>query len=334
MSSQIKKIGKNILITLSIPVVTYVVIKLLCVLFGDPSFAMGTDLETICYTAIYTSMISLAMSYHIFSGRFDFAIGATISLSAILAGNIAKDFGMGPWGLLAVIILTGMVLGLIAGLTYVTLGLPPMVTSLGVAMIYESIGLMYNSSKGVRLIGKTKLLIFSQQKYLWILLFAVAAVSIFLFEYTRFGYNQKALATGQKIAVDIGIREKRNAVGCYVAAGALLGIAGVIYLSKYGTVSPEAGLSSSSYFMGAFLPLFIGGAIGKFSNSTIGVIVGAFTSAMISSGFVKLGFGSSMQTVMNGLCVMVFLIYTSNSYKFVIKRMHKAKLERALADAK
>lgn len=329
MNMKLKEIGKNLAITLSIPAVTYIVLKGLCLLFGDPSFATGTDLETICYTAIYTTMISLAMSYNVFSGRFDFSVGATISLAAILAGNIAKDYKMGSAGLLITIILTGMLLGLVSGLVYVILGLPPMVTSLGVAMIYEAVGLMYNKSKGARLIGKAQLLVFAQQKYLWVILLLVVLVSIFIFEYTRFGYNREALAAGQKISVDIGIREKRNAVGCYVAAGALLGIAGVIYLSKYGTVSPEAGLSSSTYFMGAFLPLFIGGTLGRYSNTTIGIVVGAFTSAMISSGFVKLGLGTSMQTVMNGLCVMAFLIYTTNSYKIVIRKMHKEKLAKA-----
>lgn len=333
MSSKIKNIGMRIVMTLAIPVVVYIFLKIVCTLFGDPSFGVGSDLQTITYTAIYTTMIALAMSYNMFSGRFDFAVGATISLSAILGGNIAKDNGFGALGLLLITILIAMILGLISGLVYVTLSLPPMITSMGLAMIYEAVGLMYNKSKGIRMTGSSSL-IFARQQWLWILLIAVVIISTFIFEYTRFGYNRSAIASGQKIAVDIGIREKRNAVGCWVAAGALLGVAAVIYLSKYGYISPEAGLSSSSYFMGAFLPLFIGGAIARYSNSTIGIVIGAFTSAMISSGFVKLGFNSSMQTVMNGACVMLLLVYTSNSYKLSLRKLYKAKLERAAAAKK
>ena len=62
-------------------------------------------------------------------------------------------------------------------------------------------------------------------------------------------------------------------------------------------------------------------------------MMGALAQACITSGFAKLGFSSSLQTVLNGVIVMVFLIYTSNSYKIVLNKMYKAKKERALADA-
>jgi ribose transport system permease protein len=330
MDNKVMKLGKNLALSLIIPVTVYIVLKILCVAFGDSEFAEGSDLSTIIYTAIYTSMIALGMSFNLFSGRFDFSAGATIVLSTILGGNIAKSFEMNSIGLFVTIVGIGMILGLISGLVYVIMKLPPMITSLGLAMIFESITLIYNKSQGVRLIGKIKVLIFASQPYLWLLLLAVMMVCIYLFRFTKFGYDHQALASGQKIAIDIGIKEKRNAIGCYILAGALFGIAGCIYLSKYGTVSPEAGLSSSSYFMGAFLPLFIGGFVGKYSNTIIGIVIGAFTSAMLSSGLVALGLGTSMQTVINGLCVMGFLIFTSNSYKFELRKIHKAKLEEAI----
>ena len=152
---------------------------------------------------------------------------------------------------------------------------------------------------------------------------------VILWDRTRFGYNRAALATGQKIATDVGVNEKRNALICYIVAGALLGLAGVVYISKYGSVTPETGLSSSTYFMTAFLPIFIGGAIAKYSSHPVAVFIGAITQAFIVSGLSKIGASSSMQTVINGLIVMAFLIYTSNSYKLVEARMFKEKLEKA-----
>jgi len=330
MDNKFSKLGKNVVFSLVIPVTVFVIFKILCVAFGDAEYATGSDLKTIIYTATYTSMIALAMSFNLFSGRFDFSVGATLALSTILGGNIAKTYEMGALGFFVTTVGIGMVLGLISGLVYVTMKLPPMITSLGLAMIYESITLMYNNSKGVSMIGKIKVLILAGQPYLWIILIVVMAIAIYIFRFTKFGYNLQALTTGQKIAIDIGINENRNAVGCYVLAGALLGIAGCIYISKYGTVSPEAGLSSSSYFMGAFLPLFIGGFIGKYSNTIVGIVIGAFTSALLSSGLVGLGLGVSVQTVINGLFVMGFLIFTSNSYKIDLYKMYKAKLAEAV----
>jgi ribose transport system permease protein len=252
-------------------------------------------------------------------------------LAIIVGGNIAKEHSMGAWGMLAITVLIAAIIGLVSGLVYVLLGLPPMVVSLGLAMIYEALGFMYNRAKGVKLMGKSDMLIFSKLPWAGVIIVIVLAVLVIVWDYTKFGYNRKALASGQKIATDVGINEKKNAVICYVISGILLGIAGCVYISKYGTVSPETGLSSSSYFMTAFLPMFIGGAISKYSSHPIAVFIGAVTQAFITSGLSWMGCSSSIMTVLNGVIVMAFLIYTSNSYLLVEQKMFHEKLEKAKA---
>lgn len=209
MNNSILRFVKNMAFTLMIPVTVYVILKILCIMFGDSGFATGSDISTIIYTAIYTSMISLAMSFNIFSGRFDFSAGATIVLSTILGGNIAKNYNMNASGLFITVVITGMILGTISGLVYISMKLPPMITSLGLAMIYEAITLIFNESKGISMIGKFKVLVFAGQPQLWIILITVMVVCIFIFKYSKFGYDYHALSNGQKIALDIGINEKK-----------------------------------------------------------------------------------------------------------------------------
>ena len=220
--------------------------------------------------------------------------------------------------------------GLVSGLVYVTLRLPPMVVSLGLAMIYEALAFMFNSAKGVKLIG-SPMLVFSRTANSLILTAVVLAILVIVYDYTRIGYNRRALQGGQKIAVDVGIREKRNAVYCYVIAGAMMGLAGCVYLSRNGVVAPETGLGSASYFMSAFLPMFIGGIFGKYSSYPIAIFMGAVVQAIITAGLQKMGVSSSLQTVLNGAIVCAFLIYSSNSYKLVEAQMFKEKLARAKA---
>ena len=328
---KIKKIGKNIVMSLMIPVIVYLFFMILCNATGHQGFGVGADLQTILYTSVYSGLIALAMSMNLTSGRFDFSVGATIVLAIILGGNIAKEHHMGALGLLLITLLIGAIIGLVSGLVYVLLGLPPMVVSLGLAMVYEAIGFIFNKAKGVKLIGKTDMLVYSKLPWALVLIVVVLVVLVILWDYTKFGYNRKALATGQKIATDVGINEKKNAVICYVIAGALLGLAGCVFISKYGTVSPETGLSSSSYFMTAFLPMFIGGAIAKYSSHPIAVFIGAITQAFITSGLSWMGCSSSIMTVLNGVIVMVFLIYTSNSHLLVEQKLFHEKLEKAKA---
>lgn len=326
-----KKLSKNIVMSLMIPVIVYLFFFILCNATGHAGFGVGTDLQTILYTSIYSGLIALAMSMNLTSGRFDFSIGASMVLAIILGGNIAKEHSMGAWGMLLLTILIGALIGLVSGLVYVLLGLPPMVVSLGLAMIYEAIGFIFNKAKGVKLMGKSDMLIFSKMPWAGVIIAVVLAVLVILWDYTKFGYNRKALASGQKIATDVGINEKKNAVICYIISGILLGVAGCVYISKFGTVTPETGLSSSSYLMTAFLPLFIGGAIAKYSSHPIAVFIGAITQAFITSGLSWLGCSSSLMTVLNGVIVMAFLIYTSNSYLLIEQKMFHEKLEKAKA---
>ncbi|HHV11076.1 MAG TPA: hypothetical protein GXX75_12430 [Clostridiales bacterium] len=331
MSRKITKISKNIIFSLAIPAVTYVFFRVLCEATGHPGFGVGSDLQTIIYTSVYSGLIALAMFLNLTSGRLDFSIGSTLVLATILGGNIAKELRCSGIVFLLITLAIGALIGLVSGLVYVILGLPPMVVSLGLAMIYEAIGFIFNKAKGVKLIGKSDLLIYARAPENIILIIIVLAILVFLMEYTRFGYNRNALVSGQKIAVDVGINEKKNAVLCYVLAGAMLGIAGCVYLSKYGMMTPETGLSSSSYFMSAFLPIFIAGAIGRYSSAPIAVFIGAVTQAFLTSGFARMGMSNSAQAIVNNIIVLAFLIYSSNSYIFLEQRMFKEKLEAAKA---
>ena len=110
-----------------------------------------------------------------------------------------------------------------------------------------------------------------------------------------------------------------------------MGLAGCVYLSKNGVIAPETGLGSSSYFMSAFLPMFIGGIFGKYSSYPVAIFMGAVVQAIITSGLQKLGVSNSVQTVLNGAIVCGFLIYSSNSYKLVEAQMFKEKLAKAAA---
>jgi len=96
-------------------------------------------------------------------------------------------------------------------------------------------------------------------------------------------------------------------------------------------VAPKAGLGSSSYMMSAFLPMFVGNALAKYSDRNIGVIIGAFCQACLTSGLIRLGCSSSMKTVMDGVVVLLFLIYSSNIYKVGLHQMWKAKKQQAMA---
>ena len=329
MKSQLSKIAKNLLFTLWMPLVVYLFFIFLTAANGKTGFGVGSDLMIILRNTIYSGLIALALSYNLTSGRFDFSIGSILILSTIIGANIALAYDFGPVGLLLASMLVGAILGTISGLVYILLRLPPIVVSVGVAMIYEAIGFLLNDGKGIRILAAVDLLIFARQPYISILAIIIVFILVILLNFTKFGFDSNSLRSGQEIAVNIGVNEKMNTLICYLIAGALMAAAGVISLSILGSMSPKLGLSSASYMMNAFLPMFIGGALAKYSDRNIGIIVGAFVQSCIISGFAILGLSTSLQAVLNAVIVLLFLVYTSNSYKIAEFQMMKDKRLKA-----
>lgn len=329
MKNRLWKIGRNLLFSLWMPIAVYIFFAILTTANGKTGFGVSSDLMVILRNTVFSGLIALALSYNLTSGRFDFSIGSILILSTIIGANITLAWELGPASLLIVTMIVGAVLGTISGLVYIILRLPPIVVSVGVAMIYEAIGFLLNKGQGIRIINRPDLLIFAKQPSITILAIVVLFILVILLNFTKFGYDSNSLRQGQAIAVNIGINEKLNTVICYLIAGALMAAAGIISLSILGSMSPKLGLGSASYMMNAFLPMFIGGALGKYSDRNIGVIIGAFVQSCIISGFAILGLSTSLQSVLNAVIVLLFLVYTSNSYKIVEFQMMKEKRLKA-----
>lgn len=326
-----RKFLKKLVMMLIIPAVTYTIFFILCTVRGVKGFGVGSDFTVMLRNTIYTGFIALAVSYNLTSGRFDFAVGSTLILSTIMGGLITTNLGLGPVTMLGFSLLFGAVIGAVSGIAYVVLKIPPMVVSLGMAMIYEAIGFLLTGGSGVKLIGRSDLLIWANGPHIYILCAGIVAILFILLGYTKFGYDTRSLCTGQEIAVNLGINEKRNTVICYIVAGVCLAAAGVINMCVLGTVTPELGLGSASYIQNAFLPMFIGNLLAKYCDRNTGVIAGALTQAIIFAGIGKLGVPSAWQSVITGSICLLFFAYSCNSYKLVEMQMFKEKKERALA---
>ncbi|WP_310604850.1 ABC transporter permease [Anaerosporobacter sp.] len=329
---KIKNIAINVAKLAAIPVVVYLIFWVLCRSQGVTTFGVGVDLRVILRNTVYTGFIALAVSYNLTSGRFDFSIGSTLILSTILGSMITLHFNLGPVALLLFSLLFGALIGMFSGLVYTALGLPPMVVTLGLAMIYEAVGFKITGGSGVKLIGKSKLLIWSQQPYVYILCVVIVAILYILLNRTQFGFDTQSLKGGQEIAVNVGIKEKKNAIICFAIGGFCMAVAGVVNLSVLGTITPEISLGSASYIQNAFMPMFIGNILAKYFDRNTGVIIGALTQSIIFAGIGKLGVPSAWQSVITGIIVLVFFAYSFNAYRITEFQTFKEKRKIALEE--
>ncbi len=304
--------GKRLAGTLAIPVIACIVTNVICLAKGVPMFETGLNWLTFVRAIANVSLVTYALSINLNSGRFDFSVGSIALLASVLSASISVKYGLHPAVMLVLSLLFGLILGFISGLIYITVKLPPMIVSLGVALLYEGIAYTLTGGHGVSFVNNKELLGFaSVPNYLLIIVIALVCVVV-IFDHTTFGYDYKALISGQRVAVNTGINEKKNALICYTIAGGLMGVQGFISATTTGSIQMALNFGSIAPMFMAFLPMFIGGYIGRYSNDKLGYLLGAVSMAFVSMLYVRLMVNSSVQQVVSALLLVGFLIFLNN----------------------
>lgn len=299
----------------TIPVLTLLIMLALCAARGVTLFATQGSWIAFFRATASVMLTTFALSINLNSGRFDFSIGSISLVSSIIASQLCISSGWTTPVMLGISLLSGVILGIISGLAYVIVKLPPIIVSLGVALFYEGLAFAITDGYGVSFVANRELTSFPGILNYFLIIMSGLAVIIILFDYTRFGYNYKALLSGQKVAVNTGIKETGNAVGCYAIAGGLMGVVGFISATNTGNIQMALNFGSIGVMFTAFLPMFIGGFIGRFCNERIGYVLGAVTTALISLMYARLDVDSSIQQISTALILVGFLIYLNNEGK-------------------
>ena len=182
---------KRIIHTLAIPVLVAVVLELLCLTQGQNIITNAKSFDNfVVYTAI-VMITTMALSINLNSGRFDFSLGSMAALSSVIGAQITYSLMAGGKGssfvMLIITLIVGVVLGLISGGIYVILRLPPIITSLGVTLIYE--GILYTLTSGkyvMKTVQNNSMSAFvSTWVYAFIIITVVLIFMIVVFEKTK-----------------------------------------------------------------------------------------------------------------------------------------------------
>lgn len=334
MGKKIMDIIKRIVGTAIIPLGTLVIMLALCGAKGVPLFGSAENWQIFLLSAASVMLTTFALSLNLNSGRFDFSIGAIALLSSVISATICIKCGFPAPVMITISIVSGALLGLLSGVIYVLVKLPPIIVSLGVTLLYEGAAFAITGGYGINFLTVQNLLGFKSIPNYIIVIVVGLAVMIFLFDYTKFGYEYKALLSGQKVSVNTGIREVRNAIFCYAIAGGFMGMVGYLSATNTSNIQMSLNFGSIGVMFTAFLPMFIGGFIGRFCNEKIGYLLGAVTTALISLMYARLTVDSSIQQIVTAVILVVFLIYLNNENKIIELVTLKRWLNKSADSAK
>ncbi len=300
-------IGKKLLGTLALPLIMFLIMLVFCWCNGKTYYGTWRMWQTLLVDVALAVSCAMGIGLQFKCGRFDFSGGAIMLVAAIVAGNVAK--GMNNNLPIMVLLSIGLcvALSMLVGLFYVFGRVPIVITTVGMAMLYEAITCLLYGGKGVNLVSNMSLRVFST--YPAALVPALCAIDLYaLFSYcTVAGKQAVLLANNQQAAVNIGINETKNVLITYLFSGLIFGFATVIYLADGIHNAAFLSMSTVNELFSNILPVFIGLIVGVFCGDTIGTIVGALTLSLMTYGLTAV-FSSEAGSAISMICMGVFIL--------------------------
>ena len=325
----------NALFTIAVPAVVWLVMELLNVtICGVHTLASTVDLTTLMRNLVSTFCFALGLNCNMPQGRMDTSTGAQMYLACILGGNVALSLGLGGVGILLFSLVLGLALGCFTGILFINLRILPMVLGLGISLVYECMSFSMYDQQGLNLFGKNGVAILSDKVFIVVVALLVIGVMTYMFQYSSFGYNRRAIQGNQKLANDSGINIYVNAVLCYPLAGALVAVAGVFDTAYKSNLVPVLGMSSNSTVFAAMFPMAVGIWLSKKANPVIGILAGALAVQLLVIGlskFTAVGLSSYWQTCLKYACWLVFMIYRMNEDKLMQRKARRKRIALARA---
>lgn len=331
-----RTILKKVVLSVIFPLLMFTVMLIItasnekCYVNGKLIF-LSTDLiKQVVLNACMTVCVALAIWLQLKNGRFDFSGGATMILTAIVAGNIGIKTG-NPWIALAVAVVLGVALNCFTAIIYIVGRMPIIICTIGMTLLYESLTYLVFGGQGIRIFysqGHTS--IFGRIPGVF-LPTALALATFIIFSYfTSAGRKGKILSNNQRAGVNIGINEKKNVLITYVFSGIIIGLAAIVYVSQ-NEVTPQSGLATSGIMFSYIVPVFMGTFIGLASCDAMGIVIAAIGMEIMNYGLncLNLGAGGWQQIIM-GVFVLGFYTFSAQTDKIeslMAKMKHKKTMK-------
>jgi len=291
------------------------VIILLIVVVGAFFYSRNTamvdaaTLRSILRTMAFPGLISMGMVQLMIAGEIDLSTGAVMSLAAVFAAKLIRDAGLSVPEAVLCSLGVALLVGLANGLLTVKVGVPAVITTIGMSFIAR--GISYSFTNGlpiyplppeVAIIGSWKPLGISFTFFL--MLGAMIVVEILL-NRTRWGAMLFATG-GNKLAAQVcGINTDRVKIICFMATSLLAGMAGMLTMSQL-PMTPGDPIIGKNLELDILAGVIVGGVSfygGR--GSAIGSFLGVAFIQLVRSGVVIARFSSYLQVPVVGVLLVL-----------------------------
>ncbi|MFI5842446.1 ABC transporter permease [Catenuloplanes sp. NPDC051500] len=273
-------------------------------------FLSSQSITDILLNTAILAVLASGMAVVVITRHIDLSVGSVLGLSAFTVATVMQNNQDLPVvAALALGLLIGAVAGVVNGALVHFGNVPALVVTLGTMYAYR--GLTYSWAGGQQVTADEvprHFLRFANSDVLgvpWLVIIAlvvIAGVGLMMRNY-RIGRELYAMGSSPQAAALAGIAVARNTLVAFVISGALAGLGGVLYASRFGTVDAASG---NGYELQVVAAVVVGGVAVFGGSGTIwGAGLGALLLTVIGSALAVLDINQFWQQAIVGALIVL-----------------------------
>ena len=289
-----------------------------------PAFVSLDNIIRVLNDTSILAMLALAQMMVILTRGIDLSTASTLALAGMISASLAQNHPELPViAYIGLAIVTGIVLGFINGSLISFLGIPPIVVTLGTLAVYRGMIVVYGGGNQVNAseMGDVfqsfpKLSVFGLSTLFWIMVVVALGVWLFL-SMTRTGRGLYAVGGNPVAARYCGIDLPRQQLLVYTISGAISGLCGYLWVSRYGVAYSEI---ASGFELTVIAACVIGGvSIAGGVGSVAGTLLGALFLGVIVNALPVMQIKPFWQMAISGAVILAAVVVNARAEKRGVK---------------
>ena len=252
-----------------------------------PGYFSASFANRVSTSVVVVAVLAVGQTLIFLTRNFDLSLGSIVGFTAYFVGQqLWHHPTIPPVGAVLLAIGVGMAMGSINGLLVAYGRVPSIITTIGTLAIYRAFLVEYSHAipittnnlpkwlvdlAGVSLVSIGKVEI----RVLFATMIAVVVIFQLVLSYTVFGRRLYAIGSNPEAARIAGFPAQRMVFLAFLTSGALAGLAGFLFLVRFGNITVLAGIGLEFESIAAVV-------VGGVSNmGASGTVVGAFLGALL-----------------------------------------------------
>lgn len=274
------------------------------------NFLSADNWQDIAKDVAIVVVVGIGETMVILTRNIDLSVASMVGLCAFVTADTLAAHNDAPLILVAVLAMgVGTLLGLVNGLLVTVGRVPAIIATLATLAIYRGLAFQVTNGEAIsafRLPDNFLNIAASKPAgvptFAWIAL-GVALVGAAILRWAPWARDFYAIGSNPDAARVAGIHTGRRVVMAFVMCGALSGLGGFMWASRYPTVDA---VSATDFELDVITAVVIGGVnVFGGSGSVLGVVLGAVLVATIQNGFTLLHLSEFWKLFFNGFAIVV-----------------------------